>query len=131
VAGIVWCDRYFEQDRGVLVLGTDAGYDGLGVLCICTKLEHVIRLRDDFQSTKLANDLERIICTVDVLKALEVVGLKLGVQVNMEDLDGVKQELQWLCAEDLDEERWPVGLTDITAAGIWTAGIRTAGIRKV
>ena len=57
-------ERYFEQDRGVLVLRVESmgGGGGVAICCICTRLEHVARFNED-RAEKLATDLEKVIHT--------------------------------------------------------------------
>jgi len=55
-------ERYFEQDRGVLVLRVESlgGGGGVAICCICTMPEHVAKFCDD-RAEKLAADLEKVI----------------------------------------------------------------------
>ena len=57
-------ERYFEQDRGVLVLRVESlgGGGGVAVCCICTRPEHVTRFHDD-RAEKLAAHLEKVVRT--------------------------------------------------------------------
>lgn len=81
-------ERYFEQDRGILVLNTESlgAGSGVTVLCICTLLEHAQKLREDrFQ--RLTSDLERVISTAyGTLVRLEV-------KVDDNELDLVEWEM--------------------------------------
>lgn len=82
-------DRYFEQDRGILVLNTESLGAGSGVtiLCICTLGEHVQRLKDDVQSGKLKSDLERVVSNAS--KTL----VRIDVRVDESDLALAESEL--------------------------------------
>ena len=55
-------ERYFEQDRGVLVLRVESlgGGGGAAICCICTRPEHVTRFCED-RAEKLATDLEKVV----------------------------------------------------------------------
>jgi len=55
-------ERYFEQDRGVLVLRVESlgGGGGAVICCICTRPEHVVQFHED-RVEKLAADLEKVI----------------------------------------------------------------------
>lgn len=78
----------------MLVLSTNAANDGVAVLCICTKLDHVNSLRTDYKLTgKLTTDLESVICTEKLMKECGVVGMKLDIIVNTDNLDSAAKEL--------------------------------------
>jgi len=67
-------ERYFEQDRGVLVLRVESlgGGGSAAICCICTRLEHVAQFHKD-RSEKLATDLEKVIhCAAGALVRLDV-----------------------------------------------------------
>ena len=55
-------ERYFEQDRGVLVLRVESmgGGGGAAICCICTRPDHVARFYED-RAEKLATNLEKVV----------------------------------------------------------------------
>jgi len=73
-------ERYFEQDRGVLVLRLESlgGGGGAAICCICTRPEHVARFRED-RAEKLAADLEKVIQTT--------VGARVRLDMTLDDGD--------------------------------------------
>jgi len=85
-------DRYFEQDRAVLVLDTDSN-DALNIFCVCTKLDQIAQLNEDLSTGKLKSDLEQILTTREVLQPLGIAGVKLDIEVNQDDLDAAGKEL--------------------------------------
>jgi len=79
-------ERYFEQDRGVLVLRVESmGGGGAAVCCICTRPEHVARFHDD-RAEKLATDLEKVIYTA--------AGAQVRLDVTLDDGDLELAELE-------------------------------------
>jgi len=82
-------ERYFEQDRGVLVLRVESMGSGGGaaVCCICTRPEHVTQFQED-RAEKLATDLEKVIhIAADV-------HVRLDVTVDDADLELAEMELR-------------------------------------
>lgn len=81
-------ERYFEQDRGILVLNTESLGVGSGVtvVCICTLLEHAQKLRED-QYKRLTSDLERVISNAYGTP------VRLEVKVDDNELDLVELEM--------------------------------------
>jgi len=79
--------RYFEQDRGVLVLRVEClgGGSGTAICCICTRPEHVVRFRDD-RAEKLGADLEKVIHAA--------VGARVRLDMTIEDGDLELAELE-------------------------------------
>lgn len=80
-------ERYFEQDRGVLVLRVDSlgGGGSVTVCCICTRPEHVGHFHDD-RPEKLAADLEKLIQTA--------AGVPVRLDVTLDDGDLALAELE-------------------------------------
>jgi len=80
-------ERYFEQDRGVLVLRVEClgGGGGAAICCICTRPEHVAQFRED-RVEKLAVDLEKVIQTA--------VGEHVRLDMTLEDGDLELAELE-------------------------------------
>jgi len=80
-------ERYFEQDRGVLVLRVESlgGSGGAAICCICTRPEHVVRFRED-RAEKLAVDLEKVIHTA--------VGAHVRLDMTLDDGDLELAELE-------------------------------------
>jgi len=82
-------ERYFEQDRGVLVLRLESlgGSGGAAICCICTRPEHVTRFRED-RAEKLAADLEKVIQTAMGAR------VRLDMTLDDGDLDLAEVELR-------------------------------------
>ena len=88
--------RYFEQDRGVLVLETHTQQQGVIIVNICTKKEQLERIRRDYASGKLTRDLETCVNQSDKGVLLDSVGaraIKLQINVDKEQLLLAEQEL--------------------------------------
>ena len=88
--------RYFEQERGVLVLDTVNEQHGLIVVNICTKREQLERIRRDHASGKLNRDVEACISNGDGGDLLDSVGakaVKLHTTLDREQLQIAEQEL--------------------------------------
>ena len=84
--------KYFEQSRGILVL--DSSYvDGIALVCICTKPDQLDDLRRDYDSGKLAADVEDWVVTSDVLEGMGVTGIRLKADINKEEIEMSEQEL--------------------------------------
>ena len=86
--------KYFEQDRGVLVLDTSCE-EGLVIVNICMKVEQLEQLRRDYQNGRLTQDIEKCIITDDVLQTVGAKGVKLRAAVNQDEFDLAEQELCW------------------------------------
>ena len=84
--------KYFEQDRGVLVLETHCEL-GLVILSICMKLDQLEQLRRDHSNGKLNKDLENCLITDQVLQKVGVKGIKLLTDINQEEFEIAEQEL--------------------------------------
>jgi len=82
-------ERYFEQDRGVLVLRIESlgTGGGVSVCCICTRPDHLARFRDD-RAEKLATDLEKVVHNTE--GAL----VRLDVTLDDGDLELAEMELR-------------------------------------
>ncbi|KAK2141399.1 hypothetical protein LSH36_1106g00015 [Paralvinella palmiformis] len=85
--------KYFEQHRGLLVLDTRADQEGVVIINICTTAEKVSSLGQDYNSGKLTSDLQREIISQETLKPIKVLGLKIMVSCEQDELDQVEQEL--------------------------------------
>ena len=88
--------RYFEQERGVLVLETTSVQHGLIVVNICTKREQLEGMRRDHANGKLNRDVEACIVNGDGGDMLESVGvkaLKLRTSIDREQLEIAEHEL--------------------------------------
>ena len=86
--------KYFEQDRGVLVLETNFD-QGLVIVSICMKIEQVEQLRRDYSNGKLNKDLENCLVTETVLEKIGVKGIKLHTDINQDEFELAEQELSW------------------------------------
>lgn len=84
--------RYFEQDRGVLVLEsfTDCGFV---IVNICMKLEQLEQLRRDYRNGKLNKDLENCLVTEEVLQKVAAKGIKLQTDIDQDEFELAEQEL--------------------------------------
>ena len=88
--------RYFEQERGVLVLETTSEQHGLVVVNICTKRDQLERIRRDQSSGKLNRDVEACVTNGDGGDMLEAVGakaVKLHTSIDREQMQLAEQEL--------------------------------------
>ena len=84
--------KYFEQDRGVLVLETNTE-DGFVIVNICMKLSQLEHLRRDYTNGKLNKDIENCVISDDVLQRVGCKGIKLNSEINQDDFDLAEQEL--------------------------------------
>jgi len=82
-------ERYFEQDRGVLVLRVESlgGGGGAVVCCICTRPEHVAEFLRD-RAEKLAADLEKVV------RGAAAALVRLDVSLDDGDLELAELELR-------------------------------------
>ena len=85
--------KYFEQERGVLVLDTDC-QQGFMIINICMRVEQIESLRKDYSNGKLSKDIESCVITEDVLSKMTVKGMKLHTIVDQEELEIAEQELR-------------------------------------
>lgn len=70
--------KYFEQDRGVLVL--DCFFDdAFMIVAICTKRAKLMALKEDLASGSFCRDLEQCLVKPDVLSGVGVKAMKLAV----------------------------------------------------
>jgi len=84
--------KYFEQDRGVLVLDTNC-QEGLVIVNICMKMEQLEQLRRDYGNGKLTKDVENCIVTDYLLSRVGAKGIKLNTDIDREEFDLAEQEL--------------------------------------
>jgi len=84
--------KYFEQQRGVLVLETNCD-GGFVMVNICMKSDQLDQLRRDYQSGKLTRDIEACIITDDLLTSIGAKAVKLRAAVNQDDFELAEQEL--------------------------------------
>ncbi len=84
--------KYFEQDRGVLVLETNCD-EGFVIVNICMKMDQLEHLRRDYNNGKLNKDIENCVITDDVLLRIGAKGIKLNCDINQDDFDLAEQEL--------------------------------------
>jgi hypothetical protein len=85
--------KYFEQERGVLVLDTDCAH-GFMIVNICMRVEQLERLRKDYANGKLAKDIEGYVVTDNVLSQVGARGMKLQTVIDQEEFDIAEQELR-------------------------------------
>ena len=84
--------KYFEQDRGVLILDANAT-EGFVVAAICMKLEQLDELRRHHGNGKLAHDLQGVIVTEKILDQVGATAIHLEVEINKEEFELAEQEL--------------------------------------
>ncbi|ESO10716.1 hypothetical protein HELRODRAFT_167210 [Helobdella robusta] len=85
--------RYFEQDRGVLMLETSTCNNKLLIKCICTKLDQVTSIDQDISSNRLATDVEKILTRFLQETAQDDERMTLEFKVAQGSLDEIKVEL--------------------------------------
>ncbi len=84
--------RYFEQDRGVLVLESYCD-SGFVIVSICMKLDQLEQLRRDYRNGKLNKDLENCLVTEEVLQKVAAKGIKLQTDIDQDEFELAEQEL--------------------------------------
>ena len=84
--------KYFEQDRGLLVLETNCS-SGLVVVNICMQIGQLQQLQRDIHNGKLNKDLENILITEEVLTKIGARGVKLTTEIDKDEFDLAEQEL--------------------------------------
>lgn len=86
--------KYLEQDRGVLVVETNAtSPDGVMLGAICMKMDQLVELRRYHSNGKLAQDLQNLLVTDKLLEQVGATAIHLEVEVNSEEFDLAEQEL--------------------------------------
>lgn len=85
--------KYFEQERSVLVLETTKSQDGVSVVCICTKSNHLETLWRDYTAERLREDLEDRLVTEQMLDVIKALGLRLEVEITREEAEQATVEL--------------------------------------
>lgn len=85
--------KYFEQERGVLVLDTDC-QQGFMIINICMRVEQLEQLRKDYSMGKLAKDIESNVITDDVLAKVGAKGMKLHTIIDQDEFEIAEQELR-------------------------------------
>lgn len=84
--------KYFEQNRGVLVLSTNSD-NGFEITNICTKMEQLEQFQRDHASGKLDRDVESCIVMDSVLERIGALGMRLVTKLDVEELELCEQEL--------------------------------------
>ena len=84
--------RYFEQDRGVLVLETFCD-SGFVIVSICMKQDQLEQLRRDYCNGKLNKDLENCLINDEVLQKVSTKGIKLQTDIDQDEFELAEQEL--------------------------------------
>ena len=84
--------RYFEQDRGVLVLETFCD-SGFVIVSICMKVDQLEQLRRDYCNGKLNKDLENCLVTDEVLQKVSAKGIKIQTDIDQDEFELAEQEL--------------------------------------
>ena len=88
--------RYFEQERRVLVFETENSStpDGMKIVCICTKESQLDLLRRDYSLDRLLDDLEDRLIDKELQRSVGVLGVKLDVEINRDELEMAETELR-------------------------------------
>ena len=84
--------RYFEQDRGVLVLETLSD-SGFVIVSICMKVDQLEQLRRDYCNGKLNKDLGNCLVTDEVLQKVSAKGIKIQTDIDQDEFELAEQEL--------------------------------------
>ena len=84
--------KYFEQDRGILVLETHQN-EGLVVVTICMMKDQLDELERDLDNGKLVKDIENCTVTDDILRKVDAEGIKLQIFAEREEFLNAKAEL--------------------------------------
>ena len=90
--------KYFEQERGTLVLESLCGADEdsdhpLGVVTICMKAAQVAAVRRDVASGQLVSDVETLLDSEELFARTGASGVKLEINIDPEELDIAEAEL--------------------------------------
>lgn len=85
--------KYFEQERGVLVLDTECS-QGFMIINICMRVEQLDQLRRDYSSGTLAKDVEKAVISEEVLTKIGAKGIKLNTLIDLDELELADQELR-------------------------------------
>ena len=85
--------KYFEQERGVLVLDTECQH-GFMIINICMRVEQIEQLRRDYSNGKLSKDIESWVITEGVLSKISAKGMKLHTIIDQEELEIAEQEVR-------------------------------------
>jgi hypothetical protein len=87
--------KYFEQNRGVLILESaeSTSADGVMVGAICMQLQQLQDLKLYQGNGKLAQDLQKALVTNKVLEQVGATAIHLEVDVNSEEFELAEQEL--------------------------------------
>ena len=89
--------RYFEQDRGALVLEFTPTDSHLQITTISMQLQPLRQLANECESGQLLADISNLLVTQQVLDRLGAEGLKLAIKLDEQDLHTAEQELIWIC----------------------------------
>ncbi|ELU15725.1 hypothetical protein CAPTEDRAFT_201143 [Capitella teleta] len=87
--------KYFEQNRGVLILESSnaTAADGVMVGAICMQLQQLQELKDYHGNGKLAQDLQSALVTDSLLEQVGATAVHLEVDVSNEEFELAEQEL--------------------------------------
>lgn len=84
--------KYFEQDRGSLVLQIQCE-QSLDIYNICMSQEQVENLQGDYKSGKLLKDLEDIILTQDYIHKMHFLDMRMKVVIKEEEFQLAIQDM--------------------------------------
>ncbi|GAB1606166.1 uncharacterized protein LOC115218054 [Argonauta hians] len=84
--------KYFEQDRGTLVMNA-LRRDTLVVMNICMTKDQLKRLQSDYSTGKLTRDIEQRLVNMQVLNAVEAKELRLSTIIDDSEFSQAEEEL--------------------------------------
>ncbi|XP_046362114.1 uncharacterized protein LOC124139128 isoform X2 [Haliotis rufescens] len=87
------CIKYFEQDRGTLILQIFSDNQGITVFNICMTLDQVSNLHEDYTGGKLQQKLHSILMANGTIERLDVLDLDLAITIEDNQFDEATQEL--------------------------------------
>ena len=83
--------RYLQQVREVLIVDTEEG--SLIIITECRSLEILENLWDDYCSGHLLEITQKCLVTVDILKALDLIEMKLTMTIDEEEYKACREYL--------------------------------------
>lgn len=84
--------KYFEQDRGTLVMSAHRR-DTLVVMNICMTKDQLKRLQADYSSGKLTRDIEERLVNMQVLNAVDAKEMRLSTIIDDSEFSQAEEEL--------------------------------------
>ena len=85
--------KYFEQERGTLVLQIFSDNKNISIFNICMTKDHVARIREHYQNGTLQKKIETLLLSGGTVEKLGILGITFSISIDEDQFEKALQEI--------------------------------------